>query len=628
MVIPKSYSSVTTKMLNAKAARPSKPIKSSLSAEFVQDSEESEGEADNKPKDNHCAKSTKNVTPSTQRLTRRRIPSQNPKNSLLSNDKAIKNNLPQSSSEDESQTASSSREATSLPVKQVPGSSRSSWGKPQNASNDATPLKRAKKVKIRTRSEGSEGSESSPSGGNESGRESDDQSESGTSTSSAEGSDSTSLQKNVPRSKSKESITQSLRPFEPPSGFEPANISTHPSSKISDVFAPSNLTGKQIWHITAPTSVPMALIKGFSTQSLQNGASITSHEGSEYSVAFEPSTEQTSNHTLLLPSAQNNDYKPSRLPINKTLRLQQIVSLPTCILEPSAPPNSITLRQQTHVKAPRQQPPGLKMRYHPFGVSEDSDSDSDMNVPAGPEAPVFRMPKPLEHGSPAEKRKYAAIDNCDHSARTSPAAKTKKQKHQHGDHPEKVGTTKEVDGDVNGNLVERTSPSRVLSKQMNGIAIAGNDPKKTKKSKKRDYNKGTSPSTQSILPHDLSKEAETVMPDEVESHGAGLNRISPDKKSIEEKAKRKEARPMRKEMELTASSRDSPLNQVEEPVRPQPGTQSAGEPSPPMRPRRGSPAKAQMKQASIENTPRKETKEERAKRKEEKRRRKAATGSR
>ncbi|KAL8708777.1 MAG: hypothetical protein Q9225_007555 [Loekoesia sp. 1 TL-2023] len=170
-------------------------------------------------------------------------------------------------------------------------------------------------------------------------------------------------------------------PYHPPPGFEAATVRS--SSIVQHLFAKENLQRKQIWHITAPASVPISSIKEVPIRKVDSGGSILSYKDADYGLVTE-ADENPNEKVLLIPSSEDNGYRVADANITRTVHLQQIVKLPSLSSKPGVLVNGTTETVKTHVKVIRQQPEGLRMRYRPFG-DESSSEDSDT-------APQFRMP--------------------------------------------------------------------------------------------------------------------------------------------------------------------------------------------------------------------------------------------
>ena len=611
----------------------SKPIKTPLSTEYVQDSDESEVELNGRPQNEESAP-TKSKGKAPARLTKsKRIPKKdedasiipktsdtNPGRSLDRNSAAREDRV-QSSTESDSTSSSASRDSSPTPVKQVPKEGRPTQSNALNPVDHINALKKSKSLDPDSSKIGPKIEESGDSS-EDSASESDD-SGSGDSIESESGSNEGSSPRNngTQRSEQEEQAIQPSTPFEPPAGFQSAIVSFHPSSKISEIFAASNLTGKQIWHITAPMSIPIESIKEVSSQSLQDGAPVLSHKGSEYGLALDSHIEHANNHALLVPHTQKNEYRISKVPITKTFHLQQRVNLPDRAHEPPSP---LISRPLTHIKVPRQQPQGLKMRYRPFGASEDSEPDEDA-MPA--QVPRFRKPE-IRDNAPTQKRKHSAVKDGQTSPLANPA---KKQKSRAKD--------TDVQGIELGAVTARgqrnsISPSKKPQSNVKGNATNGHitSEEKKRKSDVRQTNPETTPVTpQSLLPIDVTKEAETIVPEEVVDIDAGFNRVLLEQNSKEDKAKRKEAK--RKCREIESKGAESKLLTGDGGLEHPQLNGHLAEDSASLR--TPSPQKAFVEsksrkkpEASSQSISQKETKEDKAKRKEEKRKLKNASNPR
>jgi len=75
--------------------------------------------------------------------------------------------------------------------------------------------------------------------------------------------------------------------YKPPPGFETASIVAATSSDLADLFAPLYLQGKQLWHITVPSTVPIDSITEVAAESVQNGKSVLSHKGNTVATKLE-----------------------------------------------------------------------------------------------------------------------------------------------------------------------------------------------------------------------------------------------------------------------------------------------------------------------------------------------------
>jgi hypothetical protein len=172
-----------------------------------------------------------------------------------------------------------------------------------------------------------------------------------------------------------------------------------------------------------PNDVPVSSIAELSTEWILSGAATLSHDGAEYGLIHE-TQDTTDQRRVLFPSSKTGKYESAEMNIAKTFHLQQTIRLPNSANTPEKPVDNISRK---HTKPRIQQPSGLKMRYHPFGVpSGASDkSDSEPPVEEPPQAATFRVPR--EIGAPASAKKRS------HTGKESPA-KPKRQKKQNPNH--------------------------------------------------------------------------------------------------------------------------------------------------------------------------------------------------
>ncbi|KAG9653766.1 hypothetical protein KCU64_g7675, partial [Aureobasidium melanogenum] len=94
------------------------------------------------------------------------------------------------------------------------------------------------------------------------------------------------------------------QPFVPPPGYKALNTQSALAKTANSLFDPSTISSKQIWHITAPSSVPLSQIKSVSLSAIQSHQTILSHNGTDYNLAEEP----TNNARVLLPSSKSDAY--------------------------------------------------------------------------------------------------------------------------------------------------------------------------------------------------------------------------------------------------------------------------------------------------------------------------------
>ncbi len=631
MASQKVTPSVPRKKPEAKTSKSLKPAKAFRSAEFIEDSDE---EATKVARKKQTPKTTPLAPPST-KLTRPKVvksttkpskkrkslsPSPEKEESTQSDTEGERSshssdgseNEEISSAQDGSPTPATPKETASRPatnnaaVKDSVGKSPSNKPKaPGTSSVRSTPSPRTASAS-ESEEESEEDSESGENG-NESGSES-------------ESSDQTSMNSLSKKSPIQDPITstQDNVMFKPPPGFEPASIVVHPSSQAMDMFSPTNLAGKEIWHITAPSSVPISSIKEVSQQSIISRSSILSYKGSNYGLIPDSST----NEALLLPSAENNDYKSHNAAIVQTLHLQQIVTLPYHALSPAKSSTQSAPTPQAYKRAPRKQPEGLKMRYHPFGVVDIS--DNDLSSEDVPKAPKFRAPGAVE-ATPAEKRKRFSIDHGAQSPTVSSSrVKSKKAKVR------QEATVDEHDDVMDVDTVEQPASRKQDTSKAKANGVLETHTPKSAKSKKikpnatdRKLDRPTQEPTasQSLLPADIAEQAEIIMPEEVVTNGASAIEIAASEEKKTKRKRRKEVPKAAETENIAKADVDVEMRDAESPSRESEG-QSAT-PGKSSAQKHNTATNGEMDE--VQATPQ-ETKEERRKRKEEKRKRKREAG--
>lgn len=164
---------------------------------------------------------------------------------------------------------------------------------------------------------------------------------------------------------------------------------------LTDLFSSDSVRTKQLWHIIVPSSVPVDSLREISSQSIQSGSAILTHDGADYGLISEVQ-DQSAKKTLLLPYAEANEYKSIEVRLSKTLSLQQLI--PDRRHGSSSIKAGFTNVKSKYAKPVRQQPEGLKMRYHPFGDTEDSSERNgfESSSKQSMRAPQFRKPISIE----------------------------------------------------------------------------------------------------------------------------------------------------------------------------------------------------------------------------------------
>jgi hypothetical protein len=209
--------------------------------------------------------------------------------------------------------------------------------------------------------------------------------------------------------------------FIPPTGFEPATIKNE--GNVAGSFKKANMSGKQVWYITAPSSVSISSIQTMSLLDIKNGDSVYAQDGIGYgfSQALQDDLEESSNTVVMVPDTKDG-YRTGKhipsikitsnailvsKPIDRVLHLRQLVNLPG-ISNSDAPSSTATIPAKKPV---RKQPKGLRMRFLPIGFGEgdagklgsESSEDSDVEMGEAPKLTSFKAPELSETDVPSKK---------------------------------------------------------------------------------------------------------------------------------------------------------------------------------------------------------------------------------
>ncbi|KAI2792941.1 hypothetical protein POX_b02985 [Penicillium oxalicum] len=287
-------------------------------------------------------------------------------------------------------------------------SSRSTSPEPGHKQTPA--VKAANKVKDVIEAESSESSESSDSSDSDSGSgaSSDSESNSGSSSEMDTGDDATG--DSTPAKKIH--IPGPNQPYKPPSGFKSAKKQAPPSSGASAIL--SNLRGKQVYHITAPSSIPLSKVKEITMSKVLKADSINEND--------------PEGKTLLVYDEASQTYQHKADHI-QSFHVQELIGLPKEAVES----NEAAIETLRHyVKPPRPQPKGMKMRFRPVG-----------SLPSAPETlgasseSESEEPRPQISSDKKEKERKRKHHHTEADASQAIAEPRKKSKKSQKDREEK-----------------------------------------------------------------------------------------------------------------------------------------------------------------------------------------------
>ncbi|KAJ5290022.1 uncharacterized protein N7443_010275 [Penicillium atrosanguineum] len=226
------------------------------------------------------------------------------------------------------------------------------------------------------------------------------------------------------------------QPYKPPKGFQSAKKQSPPSSNASSLL--SDLRGKQVIHITAPSYLPLSKVKEISMSKIMKGEPILGYEGKSYGIPAESfNDDQSEGKTLLVFDQNTQTYtnKADRIP---SYHVQEMVHVP------EADKAAVEALRDT-VKPARPQPKGLKMRFRPVGslpappeiLGSDSESDARPSKASAGE----RKERKRKHHHTDDAAQAAAIPqkkSKKHSQENdADESSHKKSKKSHKDHKRK-----------------------------------------------------------------------------------------------------------------------------------------------------------------------------------------------
>ncbi|RVX75363.1 hypothetical protein B0A52_00716 [Exophiala mesophila] len=241
-----------------------------------------------------------------------------------------------------------------------------------------------------------------------SGAESDDGSDSeGDSSSATSSTSSANKRKSRPepqtasRKKTKPNTSSKVRiapvPYKAPSGYESFALSASDyASQSTSLF--ENLSGKQIWHISAPASLSLQSITELDIQAALQGRSILTKNGIDYNMHPTP----LQHEILLLPAGQDSTYEQTEVGVTRTFDLREMSMIPRAKAKDKAQSSTasivFTATKEGTTGQPRKQPEGLRQRYIPFGAQV-----GNLDQAIGKSRTTFQMPDEIMSEGPANK---------------------------------------------------------------------------------------------------------------------------------------------------------------------------------------------------------------------------------
>lgn len=175
-----------------------------------------------------------------------------------------------------------------------------------------------------------------------------------------------------------------------------------------------DLSAKQVWHITAPSSVPIASIKELNVDAVRSGKSILTHHQRHYGFSSGPDDPKH----LLVPGGTGNVYKRMRTSVSKSYYLRQVQyhsHVEVTMNEQSTEEPHYFAIAEPPPKAAPEQPGRLRMRYKPFGTSDSPTTSTSVNEDPAPGEPGCQAPPPIstpsrESTTKRRKKKAKRLD--------------------------------------------------------------------------------------------------------------------------------------------------------------------------------------------------------------------------
>jgi DNA-directed RNA polymerase I subunit RPA34.5 len=194
------------------------------------------------------------------------------------------------------------------------------------------------------------------------------------------------------------------KPFRPPNGFQEIQPGLLDFTSDTLKTVSKDLTGKQVWHITAPASIPMSSITVFDVDAVRRGDPVFVHRKKQY--CFSPSANDVQH--LLLPSDTGSTYKRLKTTITKSYHLREFSNQFTSTRsENEKSPEAIELfaKEKPDCKPAPKQPTLLRTRYKPFGTDGSPPASTRINGTPVPEEDNIQITLPNSSSPPGSTPK-------------------------------------------------------------------------------------------------------------------------------------------------------------------------------------------------------------------------------
>ena len=159
--------------------------------------------------------------------------------------------------------------------------------------------------------------------------------------------------------------------YQPPNGFAKRTSDVSDTSPANSIL--SEVGNRPVWYITAPASLPLSTLKEFSMSAIGQGTPVMNHRGRDYGIS-KTKMQGPKQETVLQPSGGAGTMQQSPLQFSQSY---QIYELPINARQEDTgtahtPLTAVEFVPGRYAKPVRQQPQGLRMRYHPFGTQHST----------------------------------------------------------------------------------------------------------------------------------------------------------------------------------------------------------------------------------------------------------------
>lgn len=191
-----------------------------------------------------------------------------------------------------------------------------------------------------------------------------------------------------------------------------------PSSEAASLL--SNPRGKQVFHITAPSFLPLSKVKEISLGKVLQGEPVLTHDGVNYGVPpGNMSQGDTSEKKILLYDSKTETYYTTPVRNIQSYHIQEMIGLPQTAINNTASEPS---------KPVRKQPKKLRMRFRPVGSADGPpDTIGTSSEESEGEQVAVKAPKP-----PKEKEERKRKHHHTEGEPGVPRKKSKKRSSQEG----------------------------------------------------------------------------------------------------------------------------------------------------------------------------------------------------